>query len=211
MLSGVDLIIVDGDDTIWYDRRYFSSLYGRIRRIVGEANSAYLNMAVKNSSAGEAGFINAVRGYIESLGIEDASEVDSAIAEFANHPMELLPGARAALRTLSSSVQLILYTSGIRSEQERKISRSGIGNLFGSFIIVESKTEKSLGSLIDSLGVDSGATIAIGNSLKYDILPALAIGLRPIWLNHEENKHGRDAVRPEDVLEISAWDDLMRL
>ena len=211
MIGGIKLIIVDGDDTIWYDRRYFARLYNRVRQALGDAKSLYLNSALRASSKGEAGFVNAIREYIRLLHLWDEGEIESAIAEFVGHPLEFLPSAEDALLALRDVAPLLLYTSGIEAEQERKIARSGIGDIFSLSVIVESKTETSLQKIIDDVGVPPSAAIIIGDSVKYDVLPARDVGVNAVWLNHEENKHGRDAAGPKDILEVISWTELMRL
>lgn len=211
MLNRIKAIMVDGDDTVWYDRRYFKRLYGRARAIVGEGNAALLKKAVEVCGYGEAGFVQAIQGVIQSLCIQPARELEGVLSDFASHPVELLPGAKDALRFMSSVCPLILYTSGIKAEQERKILDSGVQDLFTSTVVVESKTEDSLRNLIIGLGVAPDAAIMVGNSIRYDVLPSLAVGVIAVWMNHGENEHGRDSVKPDGILEVSGWDELTQL
>jgi putative hydrolase of the HAD superfamily len=60
--------------------------------------------------------------------------------------------------------------------QEAKIDQSGLRPYFRSIEIVADKTPQSYAALLTRYHIDPARFLMIGNSLRSDILPVLAIG-----------------------------------
>ena len=67
-------------------------------------------------------------------------------------------------------------TKGDLLDQERKLHRSGLTSYFDHIEIMSDKTEKEYTRLLQILQVAPEEFMMIGNSLKSDIQPVLAIG-----------------------------------
>ncbi|OIO35768.1 MAG: hypothetical protein AUJ18_00100 [Candidatus Hydrogenedentes bacterium CG1_02_42_14] len=87
---------------------------------------------------------------------------------------DLKNGALELLEALKSSVELWLYTLGDESIQRSKIERHSLGNYFQHIHIVPSKSKDVLKSLING---SSKMFAMVGDSLRFEINPALELGL----------------------------------
>ena len=93
-------------------------------------------------------------------------------------PIELLPEVEETLEILKQSkrYQLVVATKGDLLDQQRKLQRSGLSPYFDHVEIMSDKTEKEYAKLIENLRITPNQFLMVGNSLKSDIQPALALG-----------------------------------
>src|SRR5688500_16488643 len=101
-------------------------------------------------------------------------EILAAGREMLAHPVETLPGVDEALATLSESWRLVLITKGDLLDQERKLAASGLGDLFAAVEIVSEKDRRTYDRVFTRHGTGPHAAVMVGNSMKSDVLPALA-------------------------------------
>src|SRR5690606_8368001 len=92
------------------------------------------------------------------------------------HPVELLPGIRDALEAVAARHRIVLVTKGDLFHQESKVARSGLGDLFQRIEIVSEKDTRSYARVLAEFGVDAAAFAMVGNSLRSDIEPVVALG-----------------------------------
>lgn len=87
------------------------------------------------------------------------------------------------LYTLNStlSTKLVCFTKGELQDQENKLKRSGLLKYFDDVEITSDKTQREFLALCEHQGIHPSQLLMIGNSLKSDIAPALAIGA---WAIH---------------------------
>ena len=112
-------------------------------------------------------------------------EILGAGREMLAHPILPLPHVRETLEGLSERFKLILITKGDLFDQERKLAQSGLGELFQGIEIVSDKTPQTYRQVFDRHGDGPGRAAMIGNSLKSDIVPAIAAGSWGIFIPHE--------------------------
>lgn len=91
-------------------------------------------------------------------------------------PIELLDGVEETLESLSQKYRLVMVTKGDLLDQERKLIKSGLEPYFHHIEIVSDKTEKQYQKLVNHLDIAATEFLMVGNSIKSDILPVLAIG-----------------------------------
>lgn len=185
-----DLIGVDGDDTLWHNESIFSMTQERFRALLAgfvtpeELDRRLLDTERRNLRT----FGYGIKGFTLSM-IETAIEVSDrrvgaaeieAILGFAKdmavHPVELLDGAREAVTTLGERHRLVLVTKGDLFDQESKVARSGLGELFSRIEVVAEKDEATYRRVLDAAGVPPSRFCMVGNSVRSDVLPVLAIG-----------------------------------
>ena len=58
------------------------------------------------------------------------------------------------------------------------------------------KTEKDLAALIAKLGIRPEEAVSVGNSLRSDVNPALAIGMNAIWIDQHVWEYERSEIAP---------------
>lgn len=199
MAGGLTTIGFDADDTLWHNERLFRLTEARFAELLaghaGGADLAARLLAAEQRNLGHYGF--GVKGFVLSM-IETAIEVTdgrvpaaviaelmAAGREMLAHPIELLPHAEAAVAALSGRYRLVLITKGDLLDQERKLAQSGLGELFDAVEIVSDKTAATYARIFARHGDGAGRAAMIGNSLKSDVLPAIAAGGWGIHVPHE--------------------------
>src|SRR2546423_11450719 len=93
-------------------------------------------------------------------------------------PTELLEGVADTLHALSGQYDLMLITKGDLFDQEGKLARSGLADLFWKVEIVSEKDEATYRRILAAHDITPGELLMVGNSVRSDILPVLAIGGR---------------------------------
>ncbi|HZI53741.1 MAG TPA: HAD hydrolase-like protein, partial [Chitinophagaceae bacterium] len=96
--------------------------------------------------------------------------------ELLEKPIELLEGVEEVLKSLKGKYRLVVATKGDLLDQERKLKKSGIEHYFHHIEIMSDKQEADYKKLIKHLDIKPEEFLMIGNSIKSDILPVLAIG-----------------------------------
>lgn len=189
----------DADDTLWHNERLFRLTQARFAELLADfAAPHHLHdrlIAAERRNLGHYGF--GVKGFVLSM-IETAIEVTDArvpapvIAELIRagqemlaHPIELLPGARAAVEALAGRYPLVLITKGDLIDQERKLAQSGLGDLFDGVEIVSHKTPTTYAEIFAQHGTGAAEGLMAGNSLHSDVLPMLAAGGWGVHVPHE--------------------------
>jgi putative hydrolase of the HAD superfamily len=97
-------------------------------------------------------------------------------------PVEPLPGVAEVLQNLAIRFELMLITKGDLFDQETKLARSGLGAHFSKVEIVSEKGRGTYAAILERHGIPPGAFTMVGNSVKSDILPVLALGARAIHI-----------------------------
>jgi putative hydrolase of the HAD superfamily len=108
-----------------------------------------------------------------------APEIRAILAlgqEMLAHPVGLLPGAAEIVPALARDHRLLLITKGDLHHQERKIAASGLAGHFSAIEILSEKDDAAYGRVLRRHGVAPAEFAMVGNSLKSDILPVLALG-----------------------------------
>lgn len=134
----------------------------------------------------------------------------AARSAFTSRP-RLVPNAREVLSDLRArGYRLVLLTKGDTDLQRTRVEQSGLAQLFDEVMIVEQKTPEVITSILERLGVQTGAALSVGNSVRSDILPSLAAGVQPIWVDAHVWEYERDHEElPEGV--VLEADDLKRV
>ena len=189
---------VDADDTLWENEERFHEVEQRFRDLMapwsdGEATDAAL-LATERANIARHGY--GIKGFALSMvltaveisdGTIDARSLAGIIGwghEMLAHPIELLDGVPEALDTLGSTHRLLLITKGDLGDQLGKIERSGLADRFWRTEVVPEKDEHTYRGVLESHGIDPAEFTMVGNSVKSDVLPVLAIGGRAIHVPH---------------------------
>jgi putative hydrolase of the HAD superfamily len=103
--------------------------------------------------------------------------------------VEPYPDMHETLTTLQESGHyLYLYTGGDPSIQMRKVMDAGLEAYFGEKLFITlHKTTEFMAALIQENGFDRHNTWMIGNSLRTDVVPALANGINAIFIPVERD------------------------
>lgn len=195
----ISIIGFDADDTLWQNEQYYRFTEHSFRELLaefaeGDQVSQRLLEAEKRNLA-HYGF--GIKGFTLSM-IETAIEVTegkvpthvigeilSIGRELLKHPVECLPHARDALEALRGQYFLVLITKGDLFDQERKLAQSGLGDFFDAVEIVSDKTATTYRRIFGKHGEGPERAMMVGNSLKSDIVPAIAAGAWGVFVPHE--------------------------
>lgn len=96
----------------------------------------------------------------------------------------LLKGARELLGFLQGRCRLALATKGEPAVQLLRIRRSGLLKYFTSVYVVPLKTSGIYRYILQEHGVPPRQAWVVGNSIKSDINPALAVGIAGVYIPH---------------------------
>ncbi|MEF3083723.1 HAD family hydrolase [Luteimonas sp. SMYT11W] len=191
-MTGIRMIGFDADDTLWRSQDYFDDAQAEFERIVGRyvdlADVRVLDALYAVETANIAVFGYGVKGMTLSM-IESATQITGGriaaldlhrIVEMAKgllrHPVELLPGIRQAVEAVAADFDVVLITKGDLFHQEAKVRDSGLSDLFRRIEIVSEKDPQTYARLLAEFDIDAGQFLMIGNSLRSDIAPVLALG-----------------------------------
>jgi putative hydrolase of the HAD superfamily len=186
---------LDADDTLWHNETIFRLTQDRFRGLMAEVAAPDVLDArlaeIEGRNLRLYGY--GVKGFTLSM-IETAMELTdhqppgrlitdilAAGREMLVHPVEPLPGVEMALSELSNDFRLVLITKGDLLHQEQKLAASGLGDHFAAVEIVSEKDADTYGRVFARHGTGAGEAAMCGNSLKSDVLPALAAGA---WAAH---------------------------
>lgn len=189
----------DADDTLWQNEQFYRLTEEHFRGLLvdfaeGEHISQRLLEAEKRNLS-HYGF--GIKGFTLSM-IETALEVTegrvptqiigeilSIGRDLLSHPVETMPHARATLEALAGDYYLVLITKGDLFDQERKLAQSGLGDYFDAVEIVSDKSATTYRRIFGKTTDGPERAMMIGNSLKSDIVPAIATGAWGVFVPHE--------------------------
>jgi putative hydrolase of the HAD superfamily len=211
----------DADDTLWHNETLFRLTHQRFAQLLSDSDPVQLSErleAAERRNLGHYGF--GIKGFMLSM-IETAIEVTegrveaSVIAEILaagremlRHPVDLLPHARETVTALAADHRVVLITKGDLLDQERKLAQSGLGDLFHGVEIVSDKTAAMYQAAFARHGAGPQNAAMVGNSLKSDVLPALAVGAWGIHVPHDLTWSYEQAEPPIDAPRFRAISDL---
>lgn len=225
----LEVIAFDGDDTLWHSESFFEVTQQRFAELLAAHvdSDALAELLLETERRNLEVFGYGVKGFTLSM-VETAVEVlgDAVPAdvlttiiawgkEMLHHPVELLDGVEQTVRTLAADHRLVLVTKGDLFHQESKIAQSGLGDLFEHVAVVAEKDESCYRRLVQQLGVPADAFLMVGNSLRSDVLPVVAIGGSAVHIPYpviwELEVPGEDALLGSVHWELGDIRDLPRL
>jgi len=217
--------VFDGDDTLWRTELLYDRARAAARKIVErqgvdpvqwEARQRIIdveNVSVYGFSPSRfpASCLQAFREVSSDVKYERDEEAERRIVHaaqsvFRNNPKRI-PYATSVLRTLKKrSVRLGLLTKGDPSIQSDRIERSGLAPFFESIEIVPDKTPKVIRGMLKRLGALPSNAWMIGNSLRSDIVPALRVGVKGIWIDAPVWEYEKKSIQTPEALVVKARD-----
>ena len=189
-------IAFDADDTLWHNETLFSVTQDKfrdmLRRYVDDADidARLYETEVRNLRL----FGYGIKGFTLSM-IETAIEVsgEKIVAQdirrlidsgkaMLEHPVELLDGVERVIDGLQGRYRLMVITKGDLFDQESKIARSGLADRFDAVEIVAEKDEATYRQILERHSMKADSLLMVGNSVRSDILPAAALGIRAVHI-----------------------------
>lgn len=203
----------DADDTLWHNENIFEKVHERYFNLLSRhhdsatVEKALFATEMRNLELYGYGIKGFMLSSIETAialtdGKVTASEIREILdlgREMLEHPVDLLPGAREALGELASRENLLLITKGDLRDQERKLSKSGIAGLFKAVEIVSEKDPPTYARILARHAIEPPLFLMVGNSVKSDILPVIALGGSGVHIPYRITWGHEDAELPKDA------------
>ncbi|QGG94825.1 HAD family hydrolase [Actinomarinicola tropica] len=186
----IRLLGLDGDDTLWHSESHFAVTEESLAELLSpyadpdDLRRRMLETERRNLAL----FGYGVKGFTLSM-IETAIEVSGgrvSVAEIQRiidhgkglltHPVELLEGVSEVVDALDGRVRLVIVTKGDLFHQESKVAASGLAERVEGIEIVAEKDEATYQRVLGRYGVDAEEFLMVGNSVRSDVAPVLAIG-----------------------------------
>jgi putative hydrolase of the HAD superfamily len=188
----IELVGFDGDDTLWHSQGYFDQAQAEFEAILGryidvadsglharilateQANLALYGYGAKAMTLSMLETAVAITG-----GRIAGADIEAILAlgrEVLRHPVELLPGIRAAVEAVAAQHTVVLVTKGDLFHQERKVAQCGLADLFRRIEIVSEKDPATYARVLSEFKVAPARFAMVGNSLRSDIEPVLRLG-----------------------------------
>lgn len=184
------IIAFDADDTLFVNEPYFQEVEQEFCALMSDylSSQGLSQELFKTEIANLDLYGYGIKGYILSM-IEAAMTISNNTIsleiiekiiiygkELLQKPIELLDGVEETLKALHGKYKLIVATKGDLKDQQSKLHRSGLGHYFHHIEVMADKQELNYSKLLNRLEVQPNEFFMIGNSLKSDVLPVLAIG-----------------------------------
>ena len=192
MRHDIKVIAFDADDTLWSNEPFFQEVerkytellsdYGSAKEISAELFRTEMSNLECLGYGAKAFTISMVETALQisnqTIAADKIQQIVLLGKSLLEMPIELLSGVEDTLKALKEQgcYRLVVATKGDLLDQERKLKRSGLISYFDHIEIMSDKTEKEYNRLLQVLQVAPEEFLMIGNSLKSDIQPVLAIG-----------------------------------
>ncbi|WP_300901728.1 HAD family hydrolase [uncultured Bacteroides sp.] len=195
MKHHIKVIAFDADDTLWSNEPFFQEVEQKYTKLLNNYGSAQeISEELFKTEMGNLECLGygvkaftismvetALRVSEQRITAEKIQEIILLGKSLLEMPIKLLPDVEETLKRLKAlkaqnGYRLVVATKGDLLDQERKLKRSGLTSYFDHIEIMSDKTEKEYNRLLQVLHVAPEEFLMIGNSLKSDIQPVLAIG-----------------------------------
>ena len=189
-MTKIKAIAFDADDTLWENEPYFLETEKKLCALLEDFLPQHTTSQelFKTEMANLSLYGYGIKGFMLSM-IETAirvsdktinNEIIEKIIQYGKEllakPIELLDGVEEVLQTLKGKYRLVVATKGDLLDQERKLKKSQLEHYFHHVEVMSEKGEPDYIKLIKHLDIKPEEFLMLGNSLKSDIMPVLAIG-----------------------------------
>lgn len=224
MDKGIEVIGFDADDTLWINETYYLETENEFCRLLAEyGESAKISAELyKTETSNMRLYGYGIKAFTLSL-VETALRISNnkvpqdVISKIINlgkeqldKPLVLLDEVKNVLDHLSQDYRLIVVTKGDLLDQERKLRNSSLEKYFHHIEIMSAKKESDYRKLLKHLDIEPGQFMMVGNSLRSDIIPVLAIGgyavyvpFHTTWEHEEADENSITSPRFRKIEKIS--------
>jgi putative hydrolase of the HAD superfamily len=218
-----DLIGLDADDTLWHSEDSFVAVEERFVELIAPYVAPGIDVAaalraterahLPISGYGVKSFtlamvkaaVNVSEGRVPALVVGQL--VDAGL-DMLTEDVRLLPDVPAVLADIARDHRLVLVTKGDLVHQTRKVEMSGIAHHFEAVEVVLEKDPETYIRILRQLDVKPDRFCMVGNSVRSDVLPVLALGGHamhipyPLLWEHEHVDHDEDLEELGSIREL---------
>ena len=189
-MKNIQVIAFDADDTLWVNEPYFREAEEKFCALLKDylPHQSVWEELFKTEMDNLALYGYGIKGFMLCM-VETAlrisnntvphTTIEKIIAlgkQMLEKPVELLEGVEDVLQQLQGRYKLVVATKGDLLDQERKLKKSGLEKYFHHIEIMSDKQETDYTKLIKHLDIKPAEFLMLGNSLKSDVVPVLALG-----------------------------------
>jgi putative hydrolase of the HAD superfamily len=221
-----DIVALDADDTLWQSEDGFDANERRFVEIVApyapegvDVKAALTAVERKNLPAfgyGVKAFgLSAVEAAITitdgQVPVPIIAELIEAVRAQLTEPVKLLPHVPEVLARVGRNYRMVLITKGDLIHQTHKIETSGLAHHFTDIEIVLEKDVDTYARIMGKLGVDASGFCMVGNSVRSDVLPVLALGGTAVHIPYhllwelERVEHDAHFAELTSIVELPDW------
>jgi len=223
-MKSIKVIGFDADDTLWVDGFYYKEAENAFCALLKsfmsekELSEMLFQTEMKNMELYGYGAMAYTLSLVETaIQISDGRVPASVIGEIIkigrsllDRPVQLVPGVKEVLPLLKDKYRLVVVTKGDLLDQERKLKKSGLLHYFNYVEVLSEKHESNYLRLIDTLNIQPSEFLMVGNSLKSDILPVLAVGGKAVHIPMSAVwQHESTESTVSSYLEIAKFSELL--
>lgn len=225
-----DLIVFDADDTLWHSEDGFHATEQRFVELVTPFAPAGVD--VKGALTATERKNLSITGYgVKAFGLSAVEaavtitegavpsrvigEIVQLIHDQLRGPVRLLALVPEVLAEVGRHYPLAVITKGDLIHQTNKVRTSGLAHHFRHVEIVLEKDPETYDRVFREMGVAPGRVCMVGNSVRSDILPVMALGGTAVHVPYPllwDLEHVDPATYPPDhfaelaaLAELPAW------
>ena len=238
-IEKIKVIAFDADDTLWDCQGYLEEVEQHLYRLIAPYCENPKQELFKTESGNMADLGYGCKAFTISI-LETAMRIagnDLTVCQLddllqdckrlLHLPATPLSGVEQTLKTLRRKIEeesdlspltsylsprkLVCFTKGELQDQENKLKRSGLLKYFDDVEITSDKTQREFLALCEHQQIHPSQLLMIGNSLKSDCAPALAIGAWAIHIPFHvtwQLEHFED-IDHERLIKIEKFSDIL--
>lgn len=208
-MNKIKVVAFDADDTLWINEPFFRDAEQQFCILMEDylTHQSISQILFKTQVDNLPLYGYGIKGFtlsmieaaeIISKGTLNIKLIDKIVKigkELLTKPVELIDDVDEILQELQGKYRLVVATKGDLKDQHRKLHKSGLGSYFHHIEVMTDKEEVDYEKLLKRLDIQAEEFIMIGNSLRSDVLPVLALGGHAVhvpfhttWL-HEHIDH----------------------
>jgi putative hydrolase of the HAD superfamily len=226
-IDNFDVVAFDADDTLWRCEDAFRHAESRFVDLVGPHVPRGVDVdaalrAVEKADVPVSGYgvkaftlsmaraaIDVTEGAIPSAVVGDLLDIGRTMLLESVH---LLPHVSEVLAVVAANIRIVLITKGDLVHQTRKVTTSGIEHHFSDIEILLEKDSAAYDKIVKRLDVAPERFLMIGNSVRSDVLPVMALGGHAVhipyhltWELERVDHHDEDVVELASIADLPAW------
>lgn len=200
----IKVIAFDADDTLWDCQSHFERVEEHLYSLIAPycENPKLELFNTESGNMADLGYgckaftisilETAMRVAGNDLSVSTLSDLLKDCKQLLHLPATPLPEVEETLIELRErcdslqrtvdSYKLVVFTKGELQDQENKLKRSGLLKYFDDVEITSDKSQAEFLALCEHQQIHPSELLMVGNSLKSDIAPALAIGASAIYI-----------------------------
>jgi putative hydrolase of the HAD superfamily len=227
IMENISVIAFDGDDTLWVNEPLFEETEREFCALLSKylpasaVSAALFENEMKNLELygyGIKGFTLCMVETVcqlaeQSAGLNLIQDTLRLGRQLLQKPVVLLDGVEDVLKILNGHYRLVLATKGDLLDQERKLKNSGLAHYFHHIEVMSDKGIADYRKLLGHLDCRPEHFLMVGNSVRSDILPVLALEANainiPFHTTWAHECHQDSDIDGKSFLKLSAITELL--